>query len=221
LFGRYTIPAIFFPAVLGMGILMTLLIAYPLIERKLTGDGAHHNLLQRPRDAPVRTATGMMALAFYFWLVVACGNDIIAYTFDISLNAMTWIGRIGLLVLPPLFYFVTYRICLGLQRSDREVLEHGIETGMIKRLPHGEFIEVHQPLAGVDSHGHPRELAYQGAPVPKKMNKLGSAGHPVPGSLYRPDPSDETAALDAARAEQHAADEQAREGEQHPQLPVD
>nr|WP_308286250.1 cytochrome bc complex cytochrome b subunit [Actinomycetospora endophytica] len=189
LFGRYTIPAIFFPAVLGMGILMTLLIAYPLIERKLTGDKAHHNLLQRPRDAPVRTATGMMALVFYFWLVVACGNDIIAYTFDISLNAMTWIGRIGLLVLPPLFYFATYRICLGLQRSDREVLEHGIETGMIKRLPQGEFIEVHQPLGDVDEHGHAVPLDYQGAKVPKKMNDLGYAGHPMRGGWFRPDPA--------------------------------
>ena len=51
-------------------------------------------------------------------------------------------------------YVVTYRICLGLQHSDRAVLEHGIETGVIKRLPSGEFIEVHQPLGPVDDHGH-------------------------------------------------------------------
>ena len=195
LFGRYTIPAIFFPAVIGMGILTTLLALYPMIERKLTGDDAHHNLLQRPRDVPVRTATGMMAMAFYFWLVVACGNDIIGYTFDISLNVMTWIGRIGLLVLPPLVYFATYRICLGLQRGDREVLEHGIETGHIKRLPHGEFIEVHQPLGGVDEHGHAVPLAYQGAKVPKRMNDLGSAGQPLKGGWFRPDPADEQEAL--------------------------
>ncbi|WP_282439731.1 cytochrome bc complex cytochrome b subunit [Actinomycetospora sp. TBRC 11914] len=191
LFGRYTIPSIFFPAVIGMGILTTLLALYPLIERKLTGDGAHHNLLQRPRDVPVRTATGMMAMAFYFWLVVACGNDIIGYTFDISLNVMTWIGRIGLLVIPPVVYFATYRICLGLQRSDREVLEHGIETGHIKRLPHGEFIEVHQPLGGVDDHGHAIPLAYQGSKVPKRMNDLGYSGHPVKGGWFRPDPAEE------------------------------
>ena len=191
LFGRYTIPAIFFPAVVGMGILTTLLALYPVIERKLTGDGAHHNLLQRPRDVPVRTATGVMALGFYFWLVVACGNDIIGYTFDISLNVMTWIGRIGLLVLPPLLYFATYRICLALQRSDRQVLEHGIETGHIKRLPHGEFVEVHQPLGGVDDHGHPVSLAYQGAKVPKRMNDLGTAGSPVKGGWFRPDPAQE------------------------------
>ena len=189
--GAYTISAIFFPAVIGMGLLTTLLALYPYIERKLTGDEAHHNLLQRPRDAPVRTAVGMMAMFFYFWLLVACGNDVIGYTFDISLNVMTWIGRIGLLVGPPLVYFATYRICLGLQRSDREVLEHGIETGHIKRLPHGEFVEVHQPLGGVDDHGHPVPLAYQGAKVPKRMNDLGSAGQPVKGGWFRPDPAQE------------------------------
>ena len=68
-----------------------------------------------------------------------------------------------MLVVPPIAYWVTYRICLGLQRSDRAVLEHGIETGVIKRLPHGGFIEVHQPLGGVDDHGHAIPLEYQGA----------------------------------------------------------
>jgi ubiquinol-cytochrome c reductase cytochrome b subunit len=112
---------------------------------------------------------------------------------------MTWAGRIGTLILPPLAYWITYRLCIGLQRSDREVLEHGVETGIIRRLPHGEFIELHQPLAGVDDHGHPKPLAYQGAAVPKKMNKLGSAGRPVAGTLLRPDPPDEVAALERAR----------------------
>ena len=106
-------------------------------------------------------------------LLLSGGNDLIAKAFDISLNAMTWAGRIALLVLPPLAYAITYRICLGLQRHDREVLEHGIETGIIKLLPNGEFIEIHQPLGPVDDHGH-GQLQYAGTPVPKKMNKLGN-----------------------------------------------
>ena len=56
-----------------------------------------------------------------------------------------------MIVVPPIAYVVTYRICLGLQQHDREVLEHGIETGVIRRLPNGEFIEVHQPLGPVDA----------------------------------------------------------------------
>ncbi|MFC6012006.1 cytochrome b [Nocardia lasii] len=189
--GNYTIPAVFWVA-LVMGLVFTLLIAYPWIEKRLTGDTtAHHNLLQRPRDVPVRTAIGAMAISFYVILTLSCVNDIIALKFDISLNATTWIGRIGVLLIPPLAYFVTYRFCIGLQRSDRAVLEHGIETGVIKRLPHGEYIEIHQPLGGVDSHGHAIPLDYEGAPVPKKMNKLGAAGKPGTGSFLRADPKAE------------------------------
>ena len=66
---------------------------------------------------------------------------------------------------------------------DRAVLEHGIETGHLRRLPSGEFIEIHQPLGGVDSHGHPIPLDYQGAPVPKRMNQLGYAGKAIVGVL--------------------------------------
>ncbi|MEV0294985.1 cytochrome bc complex cytochrome b subunit [Nocardia sp. NPDC050710] len=206
--GNYTVPAVFWVALI-MGLVFTLLIAYPWIEKRLTGDTAPHNLLQRPRDVPVRTAIGAMAISFYVVLTLSCVNDILALKFDISLNATTWMGRIGLLVVPPLAYFIAYRFCIGLQRSDRAVLEHGIETGVIKRLPHGEYIEVHQPLGPVDDHGHPIPLEYQGAHVPKKMNKLGAAGKPGTGSFLRADPWHES--------EQHFEIEEA---EEHKQLSV-
>lgn len=189
-----------------MGAVFTLLIIYPFLEKKFTGDRAHHNLLQRPRDVPVRTGIGAMAITFYMVLTLAAMNDIIAWKFHISLNATTWIGRIGMVVLPPLVFFATYRWCLGLQRSDRDVLEHGIETGIIKRLPHGAYIELHQPLGPVDEHGHPIPLEYAGAALPKRMNKLGSGGAPGRGSFLTPDPLDETAALNEA---EHAGEKRA------------
>jgi ubiquinol-cytochrome c reductase cytochrome b subunit len=204
--GNYTIPAPFLPFILGLPLLTGIAAAYPWIERKMTKDYAHHNLLQRPRDVPVRTALGWMSITYFMVLLLMGGNDIFAYQFDISLNLTTWMGRIGMLVLPPIAYFVAYRICIGLQRGDREVLEHGVETGIIKRLPHGEFIEIHQPLGPVDDHGHPLPLAYQGTSVPKKMNKLGSAGHPVVGSTWSPDPVEETVALQNARKHIHASE---------------
>ena len=176
-----------------------LLMFYPALERKLIHSEATHNLLQRPRDAPVRTSLGMMAITFFLVLLISGGNDVIAFVLHLSINAFIWIARIALLLLPPLAFYVTYRICIGLQRYDRQLLDHGIETGIIKRLPHGEFIEVHQPLGGVDSHGHPIPLPYQGATVPQRMNQLGLAGKPLPGSFYRPDPPEETAAVEAAR----------------------
>jgi ubiquinol-cytochrome c reductase cytochrome b subunit len=211
----YLIPPAFWASPLFLPLIHGVAGAYPMIERKFTKDNAMHNLLQRPRDVPVRTSLGVMAITFYAWLVLLGSNDIIADKFNISLNATTWAGRIGILLLPPLAYWVTYRLCLGLQRSDRAVLEHGIETGIIKRLPHGEFIEVHQPLAGLDSHGHAIPLAYQGASVPKRMNQLGSSGHPVAGSLLRPDPPEETVALERARAELAHSNGAATDSEEH------
>ncbi|HEY3089457.1 MAG TPA: cytochrome bc complex cytochrome b subunit [Jatrophihabitantaceae bacterium] len=168
----HTVPALFWPTVVLPTILIGLAAAYPFIEARLTKDRARHNLLQRPRDVPVRTALGAMACTFLAVLFISGGNDLIAKAFDISLNAMTWGGRIATLVLPPLAYVIVYRLCLGLQRHDREVLEHGVETGIIKRLPTGEFIEVHQPLGPVDEHGHGM-LTYAAAAVPKRMNRLG------------------------------------------------
>ena len=144
----HDVPPLFWATVVLPGILFTLAAAYPFIEAKLTGDRAHHHLLQRPRDNPVRTSLGAMALTFYLTLFVAGGSDSISRAFDISGNAMIWGGRIALLTLPPIVYAVTFRICLALQGNDREVLEHGVETGIIHRLPSGEFIEVRRPLDG-------------------------------------------------------------------------
>ncbi|MET4432358.1 MULTISPECIES: cytochrome bc complex cytochrome b subunit [unclassified Mycolicibacterium] len=198
----HTIPQSVWVAVF-MGLILGLLTMYPFLEKKFSGDRAHHNLLQRPRDAPVRTGIGAMAIAFYLVLTFMCMNDIIALKFHISLNATTWIGRIGMVVLPAIVYYITYRWCVGLQRSDRAVLEHGIETGILKRLPQGAYIELHQPLGPVDDHGHPIPLEYQGAPLPKRMNKLGSGGATGSGSFLFPDPKSESEAL--AEAE-HASE---------------
>ena len=186
--GNYTIPSAFWVALIAI-VMVVLLIAYPWIEKKLTGDDAHHNLLQRPRDVPVRSGIGAMAITFFMLVTISGGNDHVAHFFQISLNAMTWFGRIGLILLPPIAYFITHRICVGLQRSDREVLEHGIETGVIKQLPNGAFIEVHQPLGPVDEHGHAVPLEYAGSYVPKSLNQLGLADSETSGYFSPDDPS--------------------------------
>jgi ubiquinol-cytochrome c reductase cytochrome b subunit len=223
--GRYTVPAPVAVALI-MGLVFILLPLWPFIEARATGDRAHHNLLQRPRDVPVRTAIGAMAIAFYMVLTMSAMNDIIALKMHISLNATTWMGRIGMVVLPPIVYFIAYRWAIALQRSDRAVLEHGIETGIIKRLPQGAYIELHQPLGPVDEHGHPIPLEYQGAPVPKRMNKLGSGGAPGIGNFLSADPpaeqqlltemehEHERAALTAVREHQESINGASRDGEQ-------
>jgi ubiquinol-cytochrome c reductase cytochrome b subunit len=180
----YTLPAPFWPAVLLPGIITIVPILYPFLEARFTRDRQSHHLLQRPRDVPFRTALAAMGVSFYLILLLSGANDVIADKFHISLNAMTWAGRIGLLIVPPIAYYITYRVCLGLQQHDREVLAHGVETGIIKRLPDGRFIEVHQPLGPVDEHGHTK-LEYGGWAVPKKMNRLGALVPTVRG-FFRP-----------------------------------
>jgi ubiquinol-cytochrome c reductase cytochrome b subunit len=134
------IPLLLFPAVLFfMG-------AYPFIESWVTGDKREHHLLDRPRNRPVRTAIGTAWISIYLVLLVAGGNDVWATRFHLSINAITWFVRVGTFVIPVLVFIATKRICLGLQRRDREKILHGRETGIIKRLPHGEFIEIHEPL---------------------------------------------------------------------------
>ncbi|OUV51704.1 MAG: ubiquinol-cytochrome c reductase cytochrome b subunit [Actinomycetales bacterium TMED115] len=137
---------VFIPSVVVPGILFTGLAFYPFLEAWATGDKREHNLLDRPRNAPVRTGIGVMAIVFYGILWLAGGNDLVATTFDLSINALSWTLRVLLIVAPPLAFIITKRTCLSLQRRDRDKLLHGYESGRILRLPHGEFVEVHQPL---------------------------------------------------------------------------
>ncbi|GAA2901727.1 ubiquinol-cytochrome c reductase cytochrome b subunit [Actinoplanes cyaneus] len=183
-FGPYSLPPLFWPAVVGLGALFTLPMAYPWLEARKLKDTKSHHLLQRPRDNPERVGIGMMALSFFTVATLSGANDVIADKFHISLNAMTWAGRIGLLIVPPIAYYLSVRICLGLQQHDREVLAHGVETGIIKRLPNGKFVEIHQPLGPVDDHGHPIPLEYRGWVVPKKMNKIGALAPAVKGFFF-------------------------------------
>ena len=138
---------ILIPGLIVPGIMFTLLALYPFIESWATGDKREHHLLDRPRNNPNRTAIGAMALTFTLVSLINGGNDIIATTFDLTINQMMWFSRIGILVLPPIAFVVTKRLCLSLQRADRELVLHGRETGRLVRLPHGEFVEIHEPIS--------------------------------------------------------------------------
>lgn len=138
---------ILIPGVIVPGIFFTFLALYPFIESWMSNDKREHHLLDRPRNAPNRTALGAFGITFMLVTLANGGNDLIATHFSLSINQITWMSRIGILVLPPLAFFVTKRLCLSLQRADRELVLHGKETGRLVLLPHGEFVEVHEPLS--------------------------------------------------------------------------
>ncbi len=146
--GDYTLPlSVIIPALLPLGLVMTGAALYPFLERWVTGDKREHHLVDRPRNAPHRTAIGISAVTFYGVLWLLGANDELSANFHISLYATTWFGRIAIIVGPIIAYIITWRTCIGLQRKDAEVLGHGVESGVIKRLPSGEYIEVHVPPA--------------------------------------------------------------------------
>ena len=136
---------VFIPLML-FGVVLLVMGLWPFLEAWVSGDRREHHILDRPRNAAFRTAFGAAWLAWYMVLLLGGGNDIVATHFHLSINAVTWFVRVSFFVLPVVTFIVTKRICLGLQRRDRDKVLHGRETGVIKRLPHGEFIEVHAPL---------------------------------------------------------------------------
>jgi ubiquinol-cytochrome c reductase cytochrome b subunit len=137
-------------ALVLLPLVYTVLGAYPFFERWVTGDNREHHLLERPRNNPTRTGIGMAGITAYSVFFFAAGNDIMAIKLGLSINDITWILRIGLFVFPVLAFWVTKRICLSLQRRDRETVLHGFESGRIIRGADGSFHERHDPLNKYD-----------------------------------------------------------------------
>ena len=159
---------IIIPAQVVPGILIGVLLAYPWIEQFVTGDRREHHTLQRPRNQPVRTGLIAALATFIILGLFGGGNDFIALIFHVPINTITWALRILIFVGPVIAFYVTKRICLGLQRRDREMILHGYETGVVQRLPHGEFVEVHGPLGSEEAYvlaSHPREVPHEVGPA--------------------------------------------------------
>jgi ubiquinol-cytochrome c reductase cytochrome b subunit len=178
--------SVLIPFALPLGIILGGAAFWPFFERWATGDKAYHHVNDRPRNAPVRTGIGMAAVVFYGVLWAEGANDVIADFLQIPLYTVTWIARILVIAGPVLAYFITKRICLGLQRKDREMLLHGYESGIIRQLPDGEFIEVHKPVpedyrAVLEAKKVPALLPGAGAedangvPAPDSRGMLGKA----------------------------------------------
>ncbi len=139
--------SVFLPGVGLMGILFTGLALWPFIEQWITGDKSEHHLLDRPRNAPTRTAIGVAGMTAYGLFWIAGGNDIVANVFHLSLNAVTYFMRVAVFVLPVVAFLVTRRICASLQRADANRVLHGSETGVIVRTADGGHYEDHVPIS--------------------------------------------------------------------------
>src|SRR5690606_22122071 len=146
--GGYTLSMnVLIPGVIIPGLYFGFLALYPWFEQWATGDKREKHVLDRPRNAPVRTGLGVALITFYVIMAIEGSNDIVATYLDLSINDITvYFARIGGIVLPIAAFIITKRMCLSLQRKDRELVLHGHETGRIVRHESGQYVEVHEPL---------------------------------------------------------------------------
>jgi ubiquinol-cytochrome c reductase cytochrome b subunit len=129
-----------------VGLFLVTVALYPFLEGWIVRDDVDHHILDRPRNTANRTAIGVAGILFYCVLWAAGSADVMALVLQVSFESVIVTLQVGLIAGPLVGFFVTQRVCLALQRKDRELVLHGYESGRIVRMPGGEYIEVHQPL---------------------------------------------------------------------------
>ncbi|WP_245979859.1 cytochrome b [Streptomyces diacarni] len=151
LWGHTVVWDAFIPGVVIPSLLLLVLYAYPFLERWVTGNWKEHHLCDRPRDQPTRTGLGVAGVTTYAVLLGAGGQDVLSVLFTWPIESMTWIFRGAFFLAPPLAFWLTRRVCLGLQAQDRVRLRAGDGTGEVEQVA-GGYQEARTPLAGAEQH---------------------------------------------------------------------
>ncbi len=147
IFGYLVSWNIMIPILIAPPLMLMVLMVLPFIESWITGDKREHHLLQRPRNAPTRTAVMVSLMTFYAIAWMAGGNDIIAIKLHLSINQITYVFRVLIFLAPLIAFIITKRWCISLQRHDEGKLLHGYETGIIMRSAEGGYSERHLPIS--------------------------------------------------------------------------
>ena len=116
--GATIVPNPFWGGALFPLVVLAVLALWPWIERRVTGDRAAHNLLDRPRDAPLRTGFGLGFLTWVVLVFFAGSSDRIFVFLGVSYTAQVWFWRFAIWVIPLVVAAVTVRWCRALQRVE-------------------------------------------------------------------------------------------------------
>jgi quinol---cytochrome-c reductase cytochrome b subunit len=117
--GDYTlIPNPFWGGVLFPLIVFAILFAWPALERRFKGDYAFHNLLDRPRDAPIRTAFGAALFTWVFVIFLAGTSDRVFVLLGLSYEWQITVYRVLVFVGPVVAFFATKRVCEELRKGE-------------------------------------------------------------------------------------------------------
>ena len=118
--GHYTlVPNPFWGGALFPLLVFLILYLSPWLERRLTGEYGFRHLLDRPRDAPWRTALGAALFTWVFVVFLAGASDRVFVSFGVSYVGQIWVYRVLVVILPVVALFATRRLCLALQESER------------------------------------------------------------------------------------------------------
>ena len=133
-----TIPSAFLPAVVLPTALFGLIVVWPWVERRMTGDRRQHHVLDWPSEAPIRTATGMAVLSFFVVLTLAGANDVIAVTFRVNVELVTNVFRVMIIAVPIVSWLTVYQLC---RQRSRHVGEAPLGGFALQRTSEGGFAE--------------------------------------------------------------------------------
>ena len=123
--GYTLVPNPFWGGVLFPLLVFGFLLVWPFAERHATGDYGYHNVLDRPRDAPWRTAIGFAVLAWVFMIFLAGSADRIDVLFDLPYTAQIFVYRIVIWIAPVVVGVIAYRVCTELQAGERVERDRG------------------------------------------------------------------------------------------------
>jgi ubiquinol-cytochrome c reductase cytochrome b subunit len=117
--GDYTlVPNPFWGGVLFPLVVLGVLVAMPWVERRVTGDHDVHNLLDRPRDAPGRTAFGAAFLTWVALVFVAGSADRATVFFGLDYSAQIWAYRFAVWLVPVPVFLLVRRLCRELLAAE-------------------------------------------------------------------------------------------------------
>jgi ubiquinol-cytochrome c reductase cytochrome b subunit len=118
--GHYTlVPNPFWGGALFPMVVFAFLYLWPLLERRVRRDYAFHNVADRPRDAPARTAIGVGVLTWVLLIFVAGASDRVFVYLDLSYDVQLWFYRVASFVLPFVTAWIAYRACVELKAGER------------------------------------------------------------------------------------------------------
>jgi len=107
----HTVPELFWPGVVLPGLTFGLLYIWPFLEARLTRDHEAHELLDEPRDRPVRTAVGSGVLAFYIVLLLAGSQDLLAQHANVAVTTVNHTFQVLIFVVPVIVAIVAWKWC--------------------------------------------------------------------------------------------------------------